>query len=187
MPQAHGAAGRDGQDHVDFREAALQQRKEAESATEQAHSQEKRTDVRTRRSYPVFQADQQVAPNFRQFDWVLEEEPPSPEVIERVFNVPEGQAHYAERWGGGHYRATPVMFPVLYTTVCVNLAYVRFHNKTPRRWRASSFPIFVFAWCWHNIAHFIAREKHFLMDWWRNQSFAMDELKRLRDESWSTR
>ena len=133
-------------------------------------------------SFATFQADTQFEPNFRQFDWVLEEEAPTPELIERVFQVPDGQAHYSERAFGGSYRTVPVLFPIMYAACCTNLMYVRINNKQVRRWRASIFPVFALSFVWHNGVHAITREKHFLMDWWKNQSFAIDEMKRLRDE-----
>ncbi len=133
-------------------------------------------------SHATFQADTQFEPNFRQFDYVLEEEAPTPELIERVFQVPDGQAHYSERAWGGAYRTVPVLWPILYATACVNLMYCRINNKQVRRWRGSIFPVFTLSFVWHNGVHAITREKHFLMDWWKNQSFAIDEMKRLRDE-----
>jgi hypothetical protein len=106
------------------------------------------------------------------------------ELIERVFNVPEGQAHYNERamFGSGTWRTLPLWIPMVYTTFWVNLAYVRFNNRTPRRWRASWIPILFTTWVWNNAAGMVSREKHFLMDYWKNNSFAIDEIKRLRDE-----
>jgi len=133
-------------------------------------------------SFATYQADTQFEPNFRQFDWVLEEEAPTPDLIDRVFNVPDGQAHYSERAFGGSYRTVPVLFPIIYSTACVNLMYCRINNKQIRRWRSSSINIFILSFVWHNGVHTISREKHFLMDWWKNQSFAIDEMKRLRDE-----
>ena len=133
-------------------------------------------------SFATHQADTQFEPNFRLFDFVLEEEVPNVDIVDRVFNVPEGQAHYSERGYYFRFKTVPVLFPVIYSTLAINIMYVRFNSKMPRRWRASIVPIFCANLIWHNLCHWMAREKHFLMDWWKNQSFAIDEMKRLRDE-----
>ena len=133
-------------------------------------------------SYMVHAADTTFEPNFRLFDWVYEEEAPTPELIERVFNTPEGQAHQSERVWGGYYRTLPVMLPTTLATVVTTIWGCRMNNTTFRKWRTASFGVFFVSWFVHNLAAVCSREKYFLMDWWKNQSFAMDEMKRLRDE-----
>jgi len=133
-------------------------------------------------SHPTHLADTYFEPNFRHFDFLLDETAPTPELYDRVYKVPKGEMHYDERVFGMNIRSIPVLLPILSSALIVNYGYCRINSRSPTMWRWSIWPILALSFVYHNTTKWCAREKHFAMDFWRNQTYAQDEMKRLRDE-----
>lgn len=134
-------------------------------------------------SLPLYIADDQFEPNFRHFDFVLGEEPPNQDLVERVWKVEDHEAHWAWRaLYGGNLKSIPIVLLTAATSVICNHMHVRVNQRPTGAWRWSIVPFIALTWTYHNAKGFISREKNFSKDFQRNQCYAHDEIKRLRDE-----
>lgn len=134
-------------------------------------------------SMPLFVADDQFKPNFRQFDFQLEDDPPSQDLVERIWKVEDNEAH----WGwhticGGNMKSIPIILLSFMSAGVCNFMHVRVNQRPMGAWRWSFFPLFGVCWFYHNMKSYFVRERHFQRDFQRNQCYAQDEVKRLRDE-----
>lgn len=135
-------------------------------------------------SVPTVMADNNFEPNFRQFDFFLENKDlPDPSLAERVFKPGPGESHYGLRTlMNSAIRATPVVVTSLFGAGFVNYLYTRFLNRTAVSVRWSFLKCYVVILAWNNCTKFYARERYFQRDFQRNQLYSFDELRHQRDK-----
>jgi hypothetical protein len=128
-------------------------------------------------------ADGQWEPNFRHFDWYMDRNPGNLDLIERIWKVPEGEAHWAHtEIAGGSIKTMPVVMGSTFNAVIIAYLATKAQLRNPHqvRW---SFPVcFGFCYFYHNMKAFFSREKLFQRDFQRNQVYAQDEYMRLRKD-----
>ncbi|KAG5464512.1 hypothetical protein LSCM1_00702 [Leishmania martiniquensis] len=135
-------------------------------------------------SVPTVMIDNRFEPNFRHFDFFLENaEVPNAGVVERVFKPEDGESHWNLRTiMNTNARCTPVLVTSLFGASFVNFLYTRFLNKTGTSVRWSFWPCFGVILMWNNCTKFVARERYFQRDFQRNQLYSHDELRQQRDQ-----
>lgn len=128
-------------------------------------------------------ADTKFEPNFRQFDYYLEDvDVPDTSVAERVMKSGEGESSYQLRTiMNTNLRCTPVIVTSLFGGAFVNYLYTRLVNKTGASARWTFFTCFGAILVWNNLTKFYARERFFIRDFQRNQLYSYDELRDQRD------
>eukprot|EP00796_Vickermania_ingenoplastis_P006639 gene6639-4758_t len=128
-------------------------------------------------------SDSRFEPNFRQFDFFLENnEVPDAHLVERVFQSPEGHGHWDLRsvWTT-NIRCTPVVVTSLFGAAFTNFLYTRFMNGSGTSMRWSFFKCYAVMLLWNNFTKYYARERYFQRDFQRNQIYSFDELRDQRD------
>jgi hypothetical protein len=134
-------------------------------------------------SMPAFIADSQFEPNFRHFDFFVRQDPPDQELIERVWKVDPGEAHWnmATIWGG-NMRTNPVLMTTAITAMWTNYFYCKVNGRPMALWRWSMASALGYSFIYHNVCKWMMREKHFQRDFQRNQGYAQEEMRRTREE-----
>lgn len=134
-------------------------------------------------SMPTAQTDSRFEPNFRQFDFFLENaEVPDEHLVERVFKSPEGQTHWDLRtFWSTNIRCTPVAVTSIFGAAFVNFLYTRFLNRSGTSIRWSFLKCYGAILAWNNFTKYYARERYFQRDFQRNQIYSFDELRDQRD------
>lgn len=134
-------------------------------------------------SIPTAAVDTNFEPNFRQFDFFLEnKEVPDASLVERVFKPADGESHWDLRTVmSTNIRCTPVLVTSLFGAGFVNFLYTRMINKTGTSVRWSFFKCYGVMLVWNNFTKFYARERYFQRDFQRNQLYSFDELRDQRD------
>lgn len=135
-------------------------------------------------SMATAQSDSRFEPNFRQFDFFLENtDIPSEHVMRNVFKNPDGQSHYDLRtfWSTS-LRSTPVVVTSIFGAAFVNFLYTRFLNRSGTSIRWSFFKCYAVILGWNNFTKYYARERYFQRDFQRNQLYSFDELRDQRDK-----
>ncbi|EPY23755.1 hypothetical protein STCU_01466 [Strigomonas culicis] len=134
-------------------------------------------------SVPTVQVDNQFEPNFRQFDFFLDnKDAPSTSLVERVYKAPEGEAHWnLHTLLSSNIRCTPVLVTSLFGAAFCNYFYTRLINKSGTSVRWSFFSFYACMLAWNNFTKFYARERYFQRDFQRNQVYSADELRDQRD------
>ncbi|AYU84094.1 hypothetical protein conserved [Leishmania donovani] len=135
-------------------------------------------------SVPTVMVDNCFEPNFRQFDFFLENnEVPNAGLVERVFKPEDGESHWNLRTiMNTNARCTPVLVTSLFGATFVNFLYTRLLNKTGTSVRWSFWTCFAAMLVWNNFTKFVARERYFQRDFQRNQLYSHDELRHQRDQ-----
>jgi len=134
-------------------------------------------------SVPTDHVDSHFTPNFRQFDFFLENsDVPNAALVERVMKPAEGEAHWdLNSIGLSAIRATPVLVTSIFGAAFSNYLYTRLINKTAASVRWSFWKFYVAMLGWNCFTKFYARERYFQRDFQRNQVYAFDELRDQRD------
>lgn len=135
-------------------------------------------------SLPTAQSDSRFEPNFRQFDFFLENtDVPDSHLVDRVMKVPEGESHYDLRtfWSAS-LRSTPVVVTSLFGAAFVSFMYTRFLNRTGTSMRWSFLKCYAAMLAWNNFTKYYSRERYFQRDFQRNQIYSFDELRMQRDQ-----
>jgi hypothetical protein len=137
-------------------------------------------------SCPTFLADQVAfEPNFRHFDIHL---PPSAvtvpdkRIVETVWKVPEGEAHWTMSTTTVVPRTVPVLVPTIIGGVLVNWAVAKMLQRPVNAYRLNLIPCLLLCFAYHNFTKWYGREKCFQQAILRNQTYAMEEMRRKRDE-----
>ncbi|KPI89357.1 hypothetical protein ABL78_1483 [Leptomonas seymouri] len=135
-------------------------------------------------SVPTAMADNNFTPNFRHFDFFLENtDVPDVGVTERVFKPDEGESHWNLRTVlNTNARCTPVLVTSLFGAAFANFLYTRFLNKTGTSVRWSFLACYGVMLAWNNFTKFVARERYFQRDFQRNQIYSHDEERHQRDQ-----
>lgn len=135
-------------------------------------------------SVPTVMADNNFSPNFRQFDFFLENnEVPNAGVVERVFKPDDGESHWNLRTVlNTNARCTPVVVTSIFGAAFANFLYTRFLNKTGTSVRWSFWACFGVMLAWNNFTKYVARERYFQRDFQRNQIYSHDEVRHQRDQ-----
>lgn len=134
-------------------------------------------------SLPAFAADTNFEPNFRQFDFFLEDKDvPSVSVAERVLHSGEGETHWSFRnFLSTNARCTPVLVTSIFGAAFCNFFYTRLINKSGTSVRWSFVKFYACMVIWNNFTKFYARERYFRRDFQRNQMYSVDEMRDQRD------
>lgn len=134
-------------------------------------------------SMPNTIADLDFEPNFRHFDFHLQPDPPSVDVVERVWRVPEGAMDPQHTvLHEGNIKATPVIAAAAMSGALVNYFVTRLGNRTGAQMRWGIYKCVGAMYFYHTGLRWFNREKHFFQDFERNQGFAMEEIRKRRDE-----
>jgi hypothetical protein len=133
-------------------------------------------------SMPLYVADTNAfKPNFRHFDFFIEDFPPDRDIIERVYKC-DNDAHWMNRimWGM-NIRAIPLIVKgVVYGFFSHNMS-CRLQNK-PGAYSKGTLPgHMLMMFLWQNFQTWFFRERQFRTDFQRNQWWAYEELRRERD------
>lgn len=133
-------------------------------------------------SLPHPGADSTFEPNFRQFDFFIEnKEPPNVGVLDRVYKTPEGQGHHDLRTFQYNIRCTPVLFSSIFGAVFVNMIYTRLLTRSGVSIRWAFFKSYATVLLYNNVVKAFGRERYFQRDFQRNQLYSADELRDKRD------
>ena len=128
-------------------------------------------------------ADTQYEPNFRHFDWFLDRNPGNVDLIERVWKVPEGEAHWNQlEYTGGNFKALPAVISGVFAAQVSTYMGTKAMQKSPQQWRWYWWVAFATCYLYSNIKGLGSREKMFQRDFQRNQMYAQDEFMRLRKD-----
>ncbi|KPA81857.1 hypothetical protein ABB37_04111 [Leptomonas pyrrhocoris] len=135
-------------------------------------------------SVPTAMVDNNFTPNFRQFDFFLENnEVPNVGVVERVFKPADGESHWnLNTVLNTNARCTPVLVTSIFGAAFANFLYTRFLNKTGSSVRWSFWACFGVMVAWNNFTKYVARERYFQRDFQRNQIYSHDEVRYQRDQ-----
>ncbi len=128
-------------------------------------------------------ADAQWEPNFRHFDWFMDRNPGNIDLIERVWRVPEGEAHYnLSEYAGGQCKTFPIILCTLMNATFLNYICVKALQKSHLQNRWNWYFVCGLVYIYHNTKAFMSREKMFQRDFQRNQMYAQDEYMNLRKD-----
>ena len=128
-------------------------------------------------------ADTQYEPNFRHFDWFMDRNPGNVDVIERVWKVPKGEAHWGSlEFTGGNFKMMPVVVPTVFSAYLVTFMGTRVVQKTGQQLRWYFWCALLTGFMYSNGKGCLSREKMFQRDFQRNQMYAQDEFIRLRKD-----
>jgi hypothetical protein len=134
-------------------------------------------------SLPYLGVDQSFEPNFRHFDLYMNTlEVPNEDLTQRLARTEEGEERYDMRtFYGSRPRAVPVVVSSIGGGTVVAYVYSRLFGKTLVNMRFAFVKCYLAILLWNNFTKYVGRERHFAKDFKRNQMYAQDELRYLRD------
>ena len=135
-------------------------------------------------SVPYLDVDQSFTPNFRHFDLLLNtSDTPDEELMNRLYKNEQGEERYdGKTFWGSRPRAVPVVISSLGGGAIVSYVYTRLWGRTAASMRFSFFKCYAIVFVWNNFTKWYGRERHFMKDFKRNQAYAQDELRYMRDK-----
>ncbi|CCW70074.1 unnamed protein product [Phytomonas sp. Hart1] len=141
------------------------------------------TSINIHGSIPASVVDNQFEPNFRQFDFFLEnKEVPDVATVERVFKTPEGEVNRSfYQLLSNNLRCCPVLVTSIFGAGFANYLYTRLLSKSGTSVRWGFWRCYAFILLWNNFTKYYARERYFQRDFQRNQLYSHDELRHQRD------
>jgi hypothetical protein len=135
-------------------------------------------------SLPYLGADQSFEPNFRHFDLYYNQvDTPDEDLMARLYKSEAGEERYDLRtFYGARPRAVPVVISSMGGGAIVAYVYTRLWGRTGGSMRFAFAKCYAAVFLWNNFTKWYGRERHFMKDFKRNQAYAQDELRYLRDK-----